>query len=163
MEATIRPWVPRGKIYVRGAARSNCHTLLLSYLATTEGKPIPCQPQRALTSFCGSKIWEYWRFFLIDLRHPNGETIRRRPLACTISTNTVLKAPVDQVQVIPCTMVGKHMAQTFSTVSSPGGNGSTQLVPTVTTTPIGATPVTGKPVSTFCVVNMPEVNPPPTQ
>jgi hypothetical protein len=81
-------------------------------------------------------------------------------LACTISTNTVLKAPVDQVQVTPCTIVCKHMAQTLSTASSPGGNCSTPFVLTVTTTPIGSTPATGK-TSTFCVANTPGAIPHP--
>jgi hypothetical protein len=67
-------------------------------------------------------------------------------LTCKISTNSARKAPDDPVQVTPCTMVGKHMVQTYwySIASSPGGTCSTPLVPAVTTSPIGATPATGK-------------------
>jgi len=65
-------------------------------------------------------------------------------LDCNTLTNTVLTAPVGSVRVLTRTMVGKHMAQTPSTASSPGGTCSTPLVPAATTTPIGVTPATGK-------------------
>ena len=58
-------------------------------------------------------------------------------------------------------MVGKHMAQTLSTASSPGGTCYTPLVPTVTTTPTWATPAAGNPASTFCVANTPGAIPHP--
>jgi hypothetical protein len=90
-------------------------------------------------------------FFLMIRRQSS------RPGAQFQPHNTVLTAPVDLVRVTTRTMVGKYMTQTPSTVSSPGETCSNPLVPTVTTTPIGSTPSTGKPVSTFCVTNTPAI------
>jgi len=48
------------------------------------------------------------------LPHAHSFVIGPAVINTHISTNTVLKAPVDPVQVTPCTMAGKHMAQTLS-------------------------------------------------
>jgi hypothetical protein len=47
------------------------------------------------------------------------------------------------------------------TAFTPGGTCSTPHVPTVMTTPNGATPATGEPVSTFCMTNPPGAIPHP--
>jgi hypothetical protein len=60
-------------------------------------------------------------------------------LTCKISTNSVRTALVDSVREPTSTMIGKHMSQTHSIASSPGGTYSTPLVPAVTTTPLGVT------------------------
>jgi hypothetical protein len=104
----------------------------------------------------GTAVWHTSLFAT-----PTAKQSAGNHLACNISANSVLKAPVDPVRVTPHTMVGKHMVKTLSTASSPGGTCSAPLIPTVTTTPIGATPATGKPVSNFCVANTPGAIPHP--
>jgi hypothetical protein len=95
------------------------------------------------------------------LRHPTGETHRRRSSRLQ-HFNQYRAYGTCRLGSGANTLVGKHMAQTPSTASSTGGTYSAPLVPAVTTIPIGATPATGTPVSTFCVEKPPVEIPHPT-
>ena len=88
-------------------------------------------------------------------------------LACKTSTNTVQMAPEcrgltsTMAGMVHVPLLGMHMDNTPSPAPWTSGSCSILLSPAAKTTPYGATPATGEPVSTFCAAEAPGENPRP--